>query len=189
MKITAVIFIIILLSLSFSAHAKAKDKNKDKKACSAALNYEVETIDGKKVNLCQFQGSAIMVVNTATRCSFTRQLGALQDLYLKYKDKGFVVLGFPTNDYGEMDPLSNEEVKTFCKRQYGVTFPLFALSSIDRKKGNNSFFMKLYKKIGIRPQWNFYKYFINRQGVPEKAFDSNTSPRDPRIVKMVESLL
>ena len=157
--------------------------------CPAALNYEVLTLGGKKQNLCAYQGKVVLVTNIAIEGSFTRQLRALEDLYQTYKDKGFIILGFPTNDFGDQNEKSNEDIKKFCKRNYGISFPLFSLTSVDKKKGDNPFFMSLYKKIGIKPQWDFYKYYIDRKGVPGKSFDSSTSPRDPRVIKMLERLL
>ena len=146
------VFIVICL-VPLWAQAKTHED------CPATLNYELLTLDGKKQNLCDYKGKVILVTNIAVQGSFVRQLRALEDLYQAYKDKGFVVLGFPTNDFGQQNEKSNEEIKKFCKRNYSISFPLFSMTSVDRKKGNNPFFMSLYKKIGIKPQWDFYKFY------------------------------
>jgi len=182
-------FLITLLFIPVLSQAKNGQQVSNNQNCPELLNYELQTLDGQKTNLCQYFGKVIMVVNTASQDSFTRQLGELQGLYEKYSDKGLVILAFPTNEFGGKEPKTNPEIKEFNSRNYSISFPVFAKSKIKRKDGDNKFFMTLYRKIGIRPSWNYYKYFINRHGKPEKGFDTNTRPNDPRIIKMIEMLL
>ena len=179
--------ILILLLMLFSptfAVAQSTAPN-----CSTLLSQTFPRLqDESPQNLCQYQGKVILIVNTASYCGFTSQYEGLEKIYSKYRDKGFVVLGFPSNDFGSQEPGSNKEIADFCKNTYDVKFPMFTKSSVSGEKINPLFKM-LASKTGITPKWNFYKYLIDRQGNVNSSFNSLTKPTSDSITKSIEKLL
>ena len=158
-------------------------------SCSPLLSHTFPRLqDEAPQSLCQYQGKVILVVNTASFCGFTSQYEGLEKLYAKYKDQGFVVLGFPSNDFGQQEPGSNKEIADFCKNTYDVKFPMFAKSAVS---GNNSnpLFKMLIAKTGTTPKWNFYKYLIDRNGNVVDSFGSITTPGSSSITSQIEKLL
>jgi glutathione peroxidase len=158
-------------------------------SCSPLLSHTFPRLqDEAPQNLCQYQGKVILVVNTASFCGFTSQYEGLEKLYAKYKDQGFVVLGFPSNDFGQQEPGSNKEIADFCKNTYDVKFPMFAKSVVS---GNapNPLFKMLIAKTGTTPKWNFYKYLIDRNGNVIDSFGSMTKPSSSSISGQIEKLL
>jgi glutathione peroxidase len=139
-------------------------------------------------DLCQYTGKVILVVNTASYCGFTSQYDDLEKIYAKYKDQGFVVLGFPTNDFGKQEPGNNKDIAEFCHNTYGVKFPMFAKTTLSGPDAN-PLFKNLVEKTGTKPRWNFYKYVIDRQGNPVDSFNSMTSPSNKKITTLIEKLL
>ena len=158
-------------------------------SCSPLLSNTFPRLqDEAPQNLCQYQGKVILVVNTASFCGFTSQYEGLEKIYAKYKDKGFVVLGFPSNDFGQQEPGSNKEIADFCKNTYDVKFPMFAKSNVSG--GNpNPLFKMLIAKTGTTPKWNFYKYLIDRKGNVVDSFGSITKPTSNSITDQIEKLL
>ena len=157
--------------------------------CSPLLSHSFPRLqDEVPQNLCQYQGKVILVVNTASFCGFTSQYEGLEQLYAKYKDKGLVVLGFPSNDFGQQEPGSNKEIADFCKNTYDVKFPMFAKSVVSGNNPNPLFKM-LIAKTGTSPKWNFYKYLIDRNGNVVKAYGSITKPKRNSLVSEIEKLL
>ncbi len=157
--------------------------------CSPALSHTFPRLqDEIPQNLCQYQGKVIMVVNTASFCGFTSQYESLEKIYARYKDRGFVILGFPSNDFGQQEPGSNKEIAEFCKNTYDVKFPMFAKSSVSGKEANPLFKM-LIAKTGTTPKWNFYKYLIDRDGNIIDSFNSLTKPDSKSITSEIEKLL
>jgi glutathione peroxidase len=159
--------------------------------CPALLNREMPRLqDEKPQNLCQYAGQVVLVVNTASKCGFTKQYEGLEALYAKYRSRGLVVLGFPSNDFGSQEPGSNKEIADFCENTFGVKFPMFAKSQVSGKgPGLNPLFAELTQRTDTAPKWNFYKYLIGRDGSTVKAFSSMTAPNDKGFVKEVEKLL
>jgi glutathione peroxidase len=158
-------------------------------ACSPLLSHTFPRLqDEAPQNLCQYQGKVILAVNTASFCGFTSQYEGLEKIYAKYKDKGFVVLGFPSNDFGQQEPGSNKEIADFCKNTYDVKFPMFAKSSVSGSNPN-PFFKMLIAKTGTTPKWNFYKYLIDRNGNVIDSFGSVTKPTSSSITDPIEKLL
>ena len=137
--------------------------------------------------LCQYAGKVIVVVNTASFCGFTSQYEGLEALYAKYRTKGLVVLGFPSNDFAQ-EGGSNKEIADFCQNTFGVKFPMFAKSSVSGKNAN-PLFRQLAAKTGTAPRWNFYKYVIGRDGQSVTSYSSLTDPASRRFVAEVEKLL
>ncbi len=155
------------------------------------LGFTMKDIDGKDQNLEQYKGKVVMIVNVASRCGYTPQYKSLQKLYDEKKDKGFVILAFPANNFRGQEPGSDADIKQFCTDQYKVTFPLFSKISV---KGEDQH--PLYKKlsgqpkpIGGDPQWNFQKFIVDRQGNVVARFDPKTDPMDTTLVKRIDDLL
>lgn len=158
-------------------------------ACPALLNKTFPRLqDEKPQSLCQYSGKVLLVVNTASYCGFTPQYKGLEALYAKYKDKGLVVLGFPSNDFGSQEPGNAKQIADFCTNTYGVKFPMFAKSSVSGADVN-PLFAELTQASGTRPKWNFYKYLVGRDGRVIDAYSSMTSPDSSDLVKDIEKAL
>lgn len=172
---------ILLLVVAFSSAVSAA-------SCQGLLNVQTKTLNGQPTDLCQYQGKVLLVVNTASYCGFTKQYEGLQALYDTYKDKGLVVLGVPSNDFGAQEPGSNEQVKDFCERTYKVKFPMLEKSVVLGKDA-----MPLYRQLteatGQAPKWNFHKYLIGRDGKPAGAYGSRVVPEAPELKTEIERLL
>jgi glutathione peroxidase len=158
-------------------------------SCSPLLSHTFPRLqDEAPQNLCQYQGRVILVVNTASFCGFTSQYEGLEKLYATYKDQGFVVLGFPSNDFGQQEPGSNKEIADFCKNTYDVKFPMFAKSIVSGNNPNPLFKM-LIAKTNTTPKWNFYKYLIDRRGNVVDSFGSMTKPTSSSLTSEIDKLL
>lgn len=157
-------------------------------ACPPLLNHGVANLMDEPVSLCQFQGKVLLIVNTASECGYTPQYDGLEKVYRRYRDKGFVVLGFPANDFGGQEPGSNKEIAQFCQVNYNITFPVFAKSSVVGAKAN-PLYRELAAKTGKAPQWNFHKYLIDRRGQPLAVFESAVEPDDKRLTGAIEKAL
>jgi glutathione peroxidase len=157
-------------------------------ACPAVLQKTFRKLqDDSEQSLCQYSGKVILVVNTASYCGYTSQYEGLEALYAKYSARGLVVLGFPSNDF-EQEPGSNKDVADFCYNTYGVKFPMFAKTSVVGQRAN-PLYVDLAKRTNKRPEWNFHKYLLDRNGQPVESFASVVSPTDHRFVSEIERLL
>lgn len=157
-------------------------------ACPATLQHTFPRLqDEKPQNLCQYSGKVVLVVNTASFCGFTPQYKGLEALDSKYRSRGLVVLGFPSNDFSQ-ESGSNKEIADFCESTFGVKFPMFAKSSV-RGANANPLFKQLALASGTTPKWNFYKYLIGRDGKVVQAWSSMTAPDEAAFVKVIESQL
>lgn len=143
---------------------------------------------GEPQDLCQYRGRVILVVNTASYCGFTDQYGGLEALYRKYRDRGLVVLGFPSNDFAGQEPGSNSQIANFCRLTYGVQFPMFAKSHVVGG-GRNALYGELARRTGETPRWNFHKYLIDRDGTRVLSFGSAVAPEDDRLKQSLFQLL
>lgn len=157
-------------------------------ACPALLDERMDSLMQGEASLCQYSGKVLLVVNTASRCGFTPQYEGLEKLYRRYRDRGFVVLGFPSNDFGAQEPGSAQDIAQFCQVNYGVSFPMFAKTRV-AAGGANPFYERLAGASGSRPQWNFHKYLIDRRGEKVLAFESRVAPQDGKLVTEIERLL
>jgi len=158
--------------------------------CPPVLDVEMRRLaSDERVNLCQaYKGQVILIVNTASKCGFTDQYEGLEALYRKYKDRGFVVLGFPSNDFMGQEPGSEPQIRDFCRLTYSVEFPMFEKTQV--AKGHASpLFQRLAEQGGGYPKWNFYKYLIDREGKLVDSWSSFTSPESSKIVEAIERLL
>jgi glutathione peroxidase len=157
-------------------------------ACPALLDLTFPRLqDEKPQSLCQYTGKVLLVVNTASYCGFTPQYKGLEDLYSRYRERGLVVLGFPSNDFAQ-ETGSNKDIAEFCENTFGVKFPMFAKSSV-RGRDANPLFRQLAARTGRQPLWNFHKYLVGRDGVPVAQYSSLTKPDDKAFVDQVERLL
>ncbi|MEZ5535484.1 MAG: glutathione peroxidase [Thiolinea sp.] len=182
--------LIFTLLLTFSATLSANaDTEKTTQGCPATLDFTLRKLDSEQqVNLCEtYQDKLVLVVNTASHCGFTPQFEGLEKIYQSYKDRGFVVLGMPSNDFGSQDPGNEKEISGVCHGKYDVTFPMF--EKIHAAKMSAS---PLYKTLGELageyPAWNFHKYMIYK-GELIGSFPSQVTPEDKKIVSMIEDLL
>ena len=158
-------------------------------ACPPLLNKTFPRLqDEKPQSLCQYSGKVLLVVNTASYCGFADQYKGLEALHAKYKERGLVVLGFPSNDFGNQEPGSGKEIAEFCNNTYGVKFPMFAKSSV-RGDIANPLFAELSQASGTRPKWNFYKYLVGRNGQVIDSYNSMTAPDDRGLVRDIEKAL
>jgi glutathione peroxidase len=160
---------------------------------ASPLDFVVKDIDGKDVNLSDYRGKVVMIVNVASKCGFTKQYTALEALYKKYSDQGFVIIGFPANNFGHQEPGTNTEIKEFCSSKFSVTFPMMAKLSVN---GDDQ--APLYKFLTEESTagqfkgpiaWNFTKFVVDRNGNIIGRFASATTPDDKAVVALVEKAI
>ncbi len=155
--------------------------------------FTFETLQGKKVNFEDFKGKVLLIVNTASKCGFTPQLEGLEKLYQQFKDEGFEVLAFPSNQFGGQEPLNGEAVAEFCQVNYGVSFPIMQKSNVKGADANEVYKFLSSKprngKVSSKPLWNFHKYLVDRDGMVVDYYMTMTKPTSSKIVKKIKSLL
>ena len=156
--------------------------------CPPILDHKFANLMDEPVSLCQFRGRVVLIVNTASECGYTPQYDGLEKLYRGYREKGFVVLGFPANDFGGQEPGSNQQIAQFCQVNYGITFPVFAKTAVVGSNAN-SLYRQLAMRTGQPPRWNFHKYLIDKSGQQITAFESAVGPDDRRLIAQIEKLL
>lgn len=144
-------------------------------------------LDGREQPMAAYRGKVVLVVNTASECGFTPQYAGLEKLWQDYRERGLVVLGFPSNDFGQQEPGTAEEIRTFCDLNFHVTFPLFA-KVVTKGEGQSPVFAFLTAQKP-KPRWNFYKYLIGRDGEVRDYFVSITSPDSKRLRRAVDKAL
>ena len=163
----------------------------DTGSCSSLLNHNFPRLqDEKTQDLCQYQGQVVLVVNTASFCGFTKQYKGLEKIYERYREKGFVVLGFPSGNFRNQEYATNKKIAEFCENTYGVKFPMFAKSNVVDDNGYeaNPLFSEL-SNLSEPPRWNFHKYLISRKGEFHKSYSSFTSPTSKGLLSEIEKLL
>lgn len=166
----------ILLAVTPLAYAAA--------ACEGIYNQQFTTLQGEKLNLCDYQTQPILVVNTASKCGFTPQFEALEGMYSRYKAQGLLVIGFPSNDF-KQELSDNKQIGDFCKLTYAVKFPMMAKSSVTGPNAN-PLYKQLIAKTGQTPQWNFYKYVILPGGKEVYAYESSVLPDSKEILGKIK---
>ena len=172
-----VVLSIILLMVTHMASA----------ACSDLYNHQFTTLQGGKINLCDYQDKAILVVNTASKCGFTPQFESLEGLYSQYKDKGLLVIGFPSNDFRQ-ELSDDKKIGDFCKQTYAVKFPMISKSSVSGTNAN-PFYKQLAARTGQSPSWNFFKYVILPGGKEVYAYTSDVKPDAAEILGKIKPVL
>ena len=157
---------------------------------SSVYDYTLPSIDGGELDLANFKGQPLLVVNTASQCGFTPQYDGLQSLWETYRDRGLVVIGVPSNDFGEQEPGGRDDIKEFCSVNFNVDFPMSDKVSV-RGADAHPMYQWLAATIGAssRPRWNFYKYLIDANGQPVAYFSSMTRPNSSKITKAIEAEL
>lgn len=155
--------------------------------CSPLLNRTITTLQGKKINLCERAGKPILVVNTASKCGYTKQFEKLEKMYDTYQKQGLLVIGFPSNDFNQ-ELSSNKEIADFCMLTYNVKFPMSEPSSVTDSH-QNSFYRELAKITGVKPQWNFHKYLIAPNGKTVYSFASATEPDSTEVMNALSPML
>lgn len=156
--------------------------------CPATLQHTYLRLqDEKPQSLCQYAGKVVLVVNTASYCGFTGQYKGLEELYSRYKDKGLVVLGFPSNDFAQ-EKSSNKEIADFCENTFGVKFPMFAKTAV-RGADASPLYRQLAQLSGTAPKWNFHKYLLGRDGRLVDNYSSMTAPDSKALVRAIEQQL
>ncbi len=157
-------------------------------AASSVHEFTLPSIDGAPAPLSAYKGKTVLIVNVASQCGYTPQYTGLEALYKKYKNQGFVILGFPANNFGAQEPGTNEEIKTFCTRNYSVTFPIYSKISV---KGDDQ--APLYKfltdQTGGDIKWNFTKILVDGNGKVIGRFEPKVTPESPELVGAVEKAL
>lgn len=155
--------------------------------------FKVKQTNGQIKSLNDYAGKILLIVNTASKCGFTPQYGELQELYDMYKDKGFLVLAFPSNQFGGQEPLEAVALNEFCQLNYGVNFPVFEKVDVVGSEADDLFRFLTDKtkngKVNTQPKWNFYKYLINRNGEVVDYFVSLTKPNSAKVKRAIEKLL
>jgi glutathione peroxidase len=181
MRKLSLFLIFFALSLGLSAQSKS------------IYNFTIDSIDGKPVNLASFNGKVVLIVNVASKCGFTPQYAALESLYEKYKDKGFVIVGVPANNFMSQEPGTNEEIKTFCTNKYNVTFPMMSKVSVkgDDKAPLYTFLTDKSSdpQFGGDIKWNFTKFLFDRSGNIVARFEPATTPDSPQVISAIEAAL
>ncbi|MEW8293314.1 MAG: glutathione peroxidase [Candidatus Thiodiazotropha sp.] len=183
---SALITLALLLLTPIPGHTESGNPS----ICSEESNYSKRQLNSNQVdNLCEtHRGKVMLVVNTASRCAFTDQYEGLEKLYSRYRERGLVVIGFPSNDFGNQEPGSEGSIKEFCRLTYGVRFPMYAKS---RVSGDNAdpFYRALAQAAGTPPRWNFHKYLIDRDGRLAGSYNSFVAPESDRLIDAIEGLL
>lgn len=172
---------VLLWSLSASVPAAT---------CPESLDHYKRPLTGQQpVHLCDVMlGKVVLVVNTASRCAYTPQYEGLEKLFERYRDRGLVVAGFPSNDFAGQEPGSEQQIRKFCRLTYGVEFPMFEKVHV-KGESADPFYQHLARETGVTPRWNFYKYLIDRNGRVIASFPSQVKPDDRRLVDKIEELL
>lgn len=157
-------------------------------ACPATLQHTFARLqDEKPQSLCQYAGKVVLIVNTASYCGFTGQYRGLEALHARYKGKGLVVLGFPSNDFAQ-ETGSNQQIADFCENTFGVKFPMFAKSSVTGAQAS-PLYRQLAQLSGSAPRWNFHKYLLGRNGQLVGSYSSLTEPDSKALIQVIEQQL
>ncbi len=178
MKIIALLASLIAMT-NIAAHAES------------IYDIKLKDIDGKDTTLAAYKGKTVLIVNVASKCGYTKQYTGLEATYQKYKDKGFVILGFPCNQFGGQEPGTNEEIKQFCSSKYSVTFPLFDKIEVNGAN-RHPLYVQLAGKDSPFPgdiKWNFNKFLVGKDGKIIKRYDSKIAPESEELTKDIEAAL
>ena len=183
MQINKKLIYILIIMLSFLNKSNAEYKK-------IFFDFKIKDINEEVLDLSNYKENTILLVNVASNCGFTKQYSELQNLYEKYKDKGFIVLGVPSNQFGGQEPGSNNEIKNFCETNFNITFPMTEKVDV---KGESAHPIYLWAKdnygISSIPKWNFHKILINKDGKVEETYSSFTRPMSKKIVNKIEEIL
>jgi len=175
---------LLLIMISFLGSKVSADYDK------LAYDFKFKDLDGSVLNLSEYKGKVVVVVNVASQCGFTNQYEDMQKVWEKYQSRGIVMLGVPSNDFGKQEPGSNEDIKNFCEAKFGISFPMTEKVSVKGADAHPFYIWaeKNYGKSAV-PKWNFHKIIINKEGKIEKTFSSMTNPSSKKFIEVIENLL
>jgi glutathione peroxidase len=177
--------ILLIFTIMFSFFNKV-----DAKYEKLFFELNIKSITGEQLDLSQFNGKTILLVNVASKCGFTKQYADLQSLYEKYREQGLIVVGIPSNQFGEQEPGSNKEIKDFCETNFNITFPMTDKVDV---KGKNAHELYVWAKENYGsstvPKWNFHKILINKEGKVQDTFNSFVGPLSKKIINEIEQIL
>ena len=178
-------FSVYIIFFMFSFFNKSfADNNK------SFFDFKINSIDGNEINFSEYKGKSFLIVNVASQCGFTKQYDDLQNLYELYKDKGLLVLGVPSNQFGGQEPSNEKEIKNFCETNFNITFPMTSKYNV---KGNDAHPIYIWAKEtygnSTVPKWNFHKILINKEGKIQNTFASFTNPMSNKIRKEIDKIL
>jgi glutathione peroxidase len=191
MLIKKIIFGLVIIMAVFLSEAVANKDYNGKKMNSNIQKVSVKDIDGKDVKLSDYNGKVLLLVNVASYCGFTKQYSGLEEIYKEYKDKGFEILAFPCNQFGEQEPGTNEEIKNFCASKFDVTFRLFDKIDVNGKNKSPLYTILTDNKITGKGEikWNFEKFLIDKKGNVVARFPSKVEPTSEKLISALEKEL
>ena len=176
-------FYILIIMFSFLNKSVSENKKN-------LFDFKINSIKGEELDLAKFKGQTLLLVNVASNCGFTKQYDDLQNLFNNYKDKGLVIIGIPSNQFGGQEPGEESEIKDFCETNFNITFPMTSKYDV---KGNTAHPIYLWAKEtygnSAVPKWNFHKILVNKEGIVEDTFASFTNPMSQKITKKIERIL
>jgi len=188
---SALLLMLFGLIAAAATHGAADARAAEAAGGTTVLDRTMKRLDGSEQNLADYKGKVVLVVNVASKCGLTPQYDGLEALYRRYKDKGFVVLGFPANDFASQEPGTDKDIAEFCRSTYGVEFPMFSKITV-KGAGMHPLYQELTSQpppIGGEVKWNFQKYLLDRSGKVVAKFEPQVNPEDPSLVQRVEQLL
>ena len=193
MKKLSFLFLCLLVVNVQYSNSQSKKTNSTKNTSmddQTIYQFKVQDLSGKTFDFATLKGKKIMIVNTASQCGLTPQYKQLEEIYKKYKSKNFVIIGFPANNFGQQEPGTNDEIKTFCSKNYGVSFPMMSKISVKGKDMDKVYqFLTQRNKNGYADsevEWNFQKYLINEKGHLKKVVKPQTVPTAPEVISWIE---
>lgn len=154
-----------------------------------AFAFSFATLEGRSLRLAEYAGKPILIVNTASQCGYTPQYAGLQELWKRYRDKGLLIIGVPSNDFGGQEPGGPDEINKTAHGQYGVSFPLAAKAEVRGPAAHPFYKWAALERPGDGPRWNFHKYLVGRDGRITASFSTQTEPTDPRVIAAIEKEL
>ena len=175
---------LLLIMISFLGNKVSANYDK------LAYDFKFKDLDGSALNLSEYKGKVVVVVNVASQCGFTNQYEDMQNVWEQYQSRGIIMLGVPSNDFGKQEPGSNEDIKNFCEAKFGISFPMTEKVSVKGADAHPFYIWaeKNYGKSAV-PKWNFHKIIINKEGKIEKTFSSMTNPSSKKFIEVIENLL
>lgn len=189
--ITKIIYVSIISLMFFYLPVQANNNKKGDQMNNNISKVTVKDIDGKTVNLSSYNGKVLLIVNVASYCGFTKQYAGLEEIYKKYKDKGFEILAFPCNQFGSQEPGTNEEIKNFCTSKFDVTFRLFDKIDVNGKNKSPLYSILTDNSVTGKSdiQWNFEKFLIDKKGNIIARFPSSVEPKSEKLISVLEAEL
>ncbi len=182
---TTILLIMGLFNI-FSGSSKENTSEEIKKM--SVYDFTMQTLDGEEKNLSDYKGKVLVIVNTASKCGLTPQYESLEKFYQEYKDQGVVVLGFPANNFLKQEPGTDEEIATFCQKNYGVSFPMFSKISV-KGKNTSPLYQYLIAATGDSVKWNFQKYIVDKNGQVVASISPRQTIDDPKSIALIEQYI